>query len=136
MAGILYLRGYYQPARSVRLGHSWTLRLVLALFLGYFCNANISTAADVNIYASHPKDARKLIGNHENTEVGDFLRDYLDLDLEPITKELLEKGSSFDTFSADGSRESWLGKPIPETKVVDKMDHYHGDFKRSLDCNH
>ncbi|MCJ1419752.1 hypothetical protein MMC32_006108 [Xylographa parallela] len=94
------------------------------------------SAADVNIYASNPKDARKLIGNHENTEVGHFLRDYLDLDLEPITKELLEKGSSFDTFYADGSRESWMGRPVPESKKVDKMDHYHGDFKRSLDCNH
>ena len=108
----------------------------MASFSGYFGTANTSTAADVNIYASNPKDARKLIGNHENTEVGDFLRDYLDLDLEPITKELLEKGPSFDTFSADGSRESWMGRPVPKTKVVDKMDHYHGDFKRSLDCNH
>jgi hypothetical protein len=31
-----------------------------------------------------------LIGNHENTDVGKFLHEYLDLDLEPITKDLRE----------------------------------------------
>src|SRR5690242_4724555 len=32
------------------------------------------SAADVNIYTSDPKAAAPLIGNHENTEVGEFLR--------------------------------------------------------------
>lgn len=93
------------------------------------------SAADVNIYASSPKHAQALIGNHENTEVGNFLRDYLDLDLEPVTKELMEKGPSFNKIAADGSIVSWTGKPLPEGRAVDHMDHYHGDFKRSLEFN-
>lgn len=96
----------------------------------------LATGADVNIYASNPKHARKLIGNHENTEVGDFLCDYLDLDLKPITEELIAKGAAFDTFSAEGLRESWMGKPIPSGRELDHMDHYHGDFKRSLEYEH
>jgi alkaline phosphatase len=35
------------------------------------------SGADVNIYASDPVAAKKLTGNHENTEVGEFLRWYL-----------------------------------------------------------
>lgn len=91
------------------------------------------SAADVNIYASQPKDARPLRGNHENIEVGNFIRDYLGLDLEPITKELKEKGALFDTLSEDGTTQSWMGKPVPDEKNLDHMDHYQGDFKRSLE---
>lgn len=47
-----------------------------------------STAVDVNIYASSPKHAPQLVGNHENTDIGAFIAEYLDLDLEPITEEL------------------------------------------------
>ena len=49
------------------------------------------SAADVNIYSSDPKAAMALIGNHENTEVGDFLRDYLDVDVEAVTRETPRK---------------------------------------------
>lgn len=91
---------------------------------------------DVNIYASDPKVAHTLVGNHENTEVGNFLRDYLDLDLEPITAELKEKGATFSTIQGDGSKASWMGKPLSPHKNVEEMDHYHGDFKRSLECDH
>ncbi|MCJ1299168.1 hypothetical protein MMC08_001960 [Hypocenomyce scalaris] len=94
------------------------------------------SAVDVNIYASHPKDASPLLGNHENTEVGNFIRDYLDLDLEPITKELKERGALFDTLSDDGTTQSWMGKPAPDEKDMDHMDHYHGDFKRNLQLGH
>ncbi|MCJ1350292.1 MAG: hypothetical protein MMC33_000273 [Icmadophila ericetorum] len=116
----------------------WPASYILADIISRRAQSGWSThghsAADVNIYASSPKDAQALIGNHENTEVGNFLRDYLDLDLELITKELVEKGPSFNTFAADGSAISWMGKPLPESKVVGQMDHYHGDFKRSLEC--
>lgn len=44
------------------------------------------SAVDVNIYGSAGTD--KLRGNHENTDVGKFLRGYLDLDVEGITDEL------------------------------------------------
>jgi alkaline phosphatase len=44
------------------------------------------SAVDVNIYGS--KGSEILRGNHENTEVGDFLRNYLEVDVESVTKEL------------------------------------------------
>jgi alkaline phosphatase len=44
------------------------------------------SAVDVNIYGSAGSEA--LRGNHENTEIGKFLRDYLDVDVNAITKEL------------------------------------------------
>ncbi|EHL02541.1 putative Repressible alkaline phosphatase [Glarea lozoyensis 74030] len=47
------------------------------------------SAVDVNIYGT--AGSERLNGNHENTEVGKFLRDYLDLNVDAITKELNEK---------------------------------------------
>ena len=88
------------------------------------------TAVDVNIYASNPRHAEPLIGNHENTEIGEFMRDYLDLDLEAITKELKEKGPILEQTT------SWMGEPLPDEKSLAHEDHYHGDFKRSLECGH
>ena len=57
------------------------------------------------------------------------MREWLDVDVDSITKELLEKGTSFDSMNAAGERESWMGKPLEFGKVVDKLDCYHGDFK-------
>lgn len=51
-------------------------------------NSSRTAAVDVNIYASSPKHAPQLVGNHENTDIGAFIAEYLDLDLEPITEEL------------------------------------------------
>lgn len=50
------------------------------------------TAVDVNIYASDPRHARDLVGNRENTDVGRFLADFLDVDVEAVTREIVEKG--------------------------------------------
>jgi alkaline phosphatase len=52
------------------------------------------SAVDVNIYGSVGSEA--LRGNHENTEIGEFLREYLEVDVDAITNELREKwkGSS------------------------------------------
>ena len=47
------------------------------------------SAVDVNIYGSAGTEALK--GNHENTEIGKFLHNYLDVDVDAITKELNEK---------------------------------------------
>ena len=90
------------------------------------------TAVDVNIYASNPKHAHALIGNHENTEIGTFLRDYLDVDTEAVTKELKEQ---LETSSSKFDK-SRLGKPFEEWDTMKDVDHYQGDFKkkRSLEC--
>lgn len=49
------------------------------------------TAVDVNIYSSGGPGVDKIRGNVENTDVGRYLRHYLDVDVEDITKELREK---------------------------------------------
>jgi alkaline phosphatase len=50
------------------------------------------SGVDMNVYASDPRDAEALVGNHENTEIGEFLRRYLDVDVDAVTEELKEKG--------------------------------------------
>jgi alkaline phosphatase len=46
------------------------------------------SAVDVNIYGSAGSD--DLRGNHENTDVGKFLRNYLRVSVDNVTKELNE----------------------------------------------
>ncbi|CAG9993561.1 unnamed protein product [Clonostachys byssicola] len=43
------------------------------------------TALDVNIYSSGPDSASVIRGNVENTDVGKYLRSYLDVDVEEVT---------------------------------------------------
>ncbi|PSN65250.1 alkaline phosphatase-like protein [Corynespora cassiicola Philippines] len=104
------------------------------------------SAADVNIYSSDPKAAMPLVGNHENTEVGKFLREYLNVDVEAVTKELREKGLGLQVVDANGTIQSWMG-PLPEEgQRLDGQNHlasYEGDFKkrhfqhgRSCGCGH
>lgn len=93
------------------------------------------SAADVNIYTSNAKGAEALIGNHENTEVGQFLADYLELDVQAITEELKEKGTKLDVLSAEG--ESWMGRRPHSGERLDgqdHQDHYTGDFKKHKRC--
>lgn len=49
------------------------------------------TAVDVNIYSSGGPGTEKIRGNIENIEIGKFLREYLDVNVEEITEELKEK---------------------------------------------
>ena len=49
------------------------------------------SAVDVNIYSSGGPHAEDLHGNVENTDVGKFLREYLDVDVDSITEQLKEK---------------------------------------------
>jgi alkaline phosphatase len=91
------------------------------------------SAADVNIYASSAKAAAPLLGNHENTEVGEFLRDYLGVDVQAVTEELKEKGTAFNTLGADGKTVSWMGRIPGDGERLDGQDHmshYAGDFKK------
>ncbi|KAF2653481.1 alkaline phosphatase-like protein [Lophiostoma macrostomum CBS 122681] len=91
------------------------------------------SAADVNIYSSDPKAALALVGNHENTEVGDFLRDYLGVDVESVTKELREKGTGLTVTDAEGNQVSWMGEVPEDGQRLDGQDHlpnYEGDFRK------
>ncbi|KAI1609431.1 alkaline phosphatase [Exophiala viscosa] len=102
------------------------------------------SAADVNIYASNPDHAPGLVGNHENIEVGQFIAEYLDLDLEPITEEL--KSKKVKTSAANGQESEewgeWMGPhglALNDNGKLAHVDEYHGDFKHrkreaELDC--
>ncbi|KAG2185611.1 hypothetical protein INT44_002404 [Umbelopsis vinacea] len=57
------------------------------------------TAVDVNLYAYGP-ESDKLRGTHENTDIGDFISEYLGLDLAAITSQLKSKLS----FTASKSK--------------------------------
>ncbi|KAF2186654.1 alkaline phosphatase-like protein [Zopfia rhizophila CBS 207.26] len=104
------------------------------------------SAADVNIYSSDPKTALPLVGNHENTEVGDFLREYLGVDVGAVTKELKEKGMGLTVTDVTGTQISWMGKEPEKGERLDGQNHlasYGGDFKkrhlqhgRGCDCGH
>ncbi|KAF2138308.1 uncharacterized protein K452DRAFT_277397 [Aplosporella prunicola CBS 121167] len=95
------------------------------------------SAADVNIFASDPIAASPLVGNHENTEVGEFLRNYLSVDVEAITKELRSKGIGHGKVDAmTGESIGWMGRMPDEAEINDHdhLDHYQGDFKKHKRC--
>ncbi|KAI8626102.1 alkaline phosphatase [Xylariaceae sp. FL1651] len=52
------------------------------------------SAVDVNIYSSGGPGTDAIRGNVENTDVGNFLREYLKVDVDAVTKELNEKMGS------------------------------------------
>lgn len=87
--------------------------------------------ADVNVYASSAEAAAPLIGNHENTDVGKFLRDYLELDVDKVTEKL--RRAEGGEFGARG----WMGAvPMHDQRLdgQDHMDHYRGDSKKHKRC--
>ena len=92
------------------------------------------SAVDVNIYGIGAA-LSKLSSNHENTEVGNFLKDYLELDLDAVTQELLHGGVKTTTESHRDL--SWMGRTLEDITnnpnwVTDQMDCYHGEFKREV----
>ncbi|KAJ4424120.1 vacuolar alkaline phosphatase [Gnomoniopsis sp. IMI 355080] len=58
------------------------------------------SAVDVNIYSSGGPHAEDIHGNVENTDVGKFLRGYLEVDTEAVTKELKEKMNWKESLAA------------------------------------
>ncbi|KAK6538935.1 hypothetical protein TWF694_010486 [Orbilia ellipsospora] len=98
------------------------------------------SAVDVNIYAYPRKLVEKLHGNHENTEIGEFLRNYLDVDVEAITKKLRENGTNaawmgrtLEDILESNHKSMGVGGDVGEV-TVDGMDAYHGVHKRA--CMH
>jgi alkaline phosphatase len=78
------------------------------------------SAVDVNIYGSAGTDT--LIGNHENTEIGEFLRGYLDVDVKAITDELIEKSKTFSISATD--QVSWTGR-IPTEEDLQMVERHY-----------
>lgn len=95
------------------------------------------SGADVNIYASDPSLTELLAGNHENTEVGEFLSRYLDVDVNKVTDILKSKGVG-KVSKRDGTEEAtewpWMGRSVEES-IAEHGDHsdcYHGNVHGSL----
>ena len=68
------------------------------------------TAVDVNVYSSGGPGTERIRGNVENIEVGQFLRDYLKVDVDAITKELKEKTPKPEGMSVEslvGGEVAW-----------------------------
>ncbi|OAG02191.1 alkaline phosphatase-like protein [Paraphaeosphaeria sporulosa] len=89
------------------------------------------SAADVNIYASDAQAAAPLVGNHENTEVGRFLKEYLGVDVDAVTSELKKKDKELKMLGEVG--DGWMGKIPEEGQRLDGQTHlasYSGDFKK------
>jgi alkaline phosphatase len=86
------------------------------------------SAADVNIFASNAAWAEDLVGNHENTEVGEFLRKYLGVEEEvkKVTRELQKKMNvnMLGAVPENGERLDWQ----------DHLERYHGNSKRCDVC--
>jgi alkaline phosphatase len=86
-------------------------------------------AVDVNIYGSAGTEV--LRGNHENTDIGEFIKEYLELDLASVTKKLKKQGAQFDSVTAEGEVVSWMGRlPEQDGRELDKLDKYHDDLRR------
>ncbi|KAL8689877.1 MAG: hypothetical protein Q9218_004554 [Villophora microphyllina] len=122
------------PSELSRLMHvstdPWPASYILADMISRRAQVGWTThghsAVDVNIYASDPEMASPLGGNHENTEIGKYLVDYLDLEdeLDVVTEELRAKGM-----------QGWMGRELKDEVIGSQGDHYAGDFrKRSLGC--
>ncbi|KAJ3212197.1 hypothetical protein HDU67_003974 [Dinochytrium kinnereticum] len=58
-------------------------------FIGWSTHGH--SAVDVNLY-SYGLHSEKLAGNHENTEIGTFMRNFLKVDLKKITKKMKDSG--------------------------------------------
>ncbi|CAB4422863.1 unnamed protein product [Rhizophagus irregularis] len=70
------------------------------------------SSIDVNLYA-YGQNTEVLRGNHENTDIGDFITKYLNLDLDFITRKL---NSNNDTFHQATDSTHFHG---------DKFNHHH-----------
>lgn len=71
------------------------------------------------------------MGNNENTDVGLFLADYLDVDVDAVTKRLKSSGSWTAHPTDDTVTEfHWMGHPLKESVRTEGLDTYHGDFRK------
>ncbi|KAF3907977.1 hypothetical protein ABW21_db0209536 [Orbilia brochopaga] len=97
------------------------------------------SAVDVNIYGYPAESVKKLWGNHENTEVGKFLRKFLDVDVDAVTKKLRDHtdaswiGRGLSEILEDAGKSMGVGGAVGEM-TVDGLDDYQGIHKRA--CMH
>ncbi|KAH8551104.1 alkaline phosphatase [Umbelopsis sp. PMI_123] len=75
------------------------------------------SGVDVNLYA-YGVDSDLLRGNHENTNIGAFIEQFLDLNLTEITERLNKDNSSFHISAMTDAQKAVF---------TDHLDHYHHD---------
>ncbi len=105
------------------LDHRFTSSYILSDMISRRAQIGWSThghsAVDVNIYGSAGADA--LRGNHENIEVGQFLREYLDVDVDAVTRELIEKSAGEDL-------DKWTIVSEEDGKLLVESEHWPVEF--------
>ncbi|KAH9899015.1 alkaline phosphatase-like protein [Xylariomycetidae sp. FL2044] len=79
------------------------------------------SAVDVNIYSSGGPGTDAVRGNVENTDVGKFLREYLNVDVDAITKELNEKLDSKPRLGLIGQE---VAVEVNEASGTPEEDHW------------
>ncbi|EST09092.1 Alkaline phosphatase [Kalmanozyma brasiliensis GHG001] len=73
-------------------------------------------------YKAYQKRRSSVIGSHENTWIGEWIAEYLNLDLASITKTL-NNGSDYSWYSNWGDKLSTF---------TDNLEHYHGGLSRVI----
>ncbi|KAJ1939373.1 vacuolar alkaline phosphatase, partial [Linderina macrospora] len=83
------------------------------------------TGVDVGLYA-YGKGTEKLRGSNENTQVGEFLRDFLRLDLDSVTKRLANETTVQPGFSWEREANTLLTRRgLNGNKYHEQLDDYH-----------
>lgn len=73
-------------------------------------------------YKSYQQRRSSVIGSHENTWIGEWIANYLQLDLASITKKL-NNGSDYSWYNNWGNRLN---------AFTDGLEHYHGGLSRVI----
>lgn len=76
------------------------------------------SAVDVNVYSSGGPGTDKIRGNIENTEIGKFLREYLSVDVDAITKELNKKTDSISQYASRAEQNGYETEGLPMEWVM------------------
>jgi alkaline phosphatase len=80
------------------------------------------SAVDVNIYGT--SGSSFLGGNHENIDIGKFMRNYLNVQVDGITEELKE----WRNFRAENSVGGWTGRVPTEEDIRSVLRQHEGIY--------
>lgn len=90
------------------------------------------SAVDVNIYSSGGPGTEALRGNVENTDVGKFLRSYLNVDVEAITRELRDKMTGRELGVMGALRPGAAGQEVVDGEGVDHWMRHQEQARKSV----
>ncbi|RJE16534.1 hypothetical protein PHISCL_11129 [Aspergillus sclerotialis] len=64
------------------------------------------------------------------------MANYLDVDLDAVTKRLKSSGSWTNAETTTGAEAEfhWMGHPLDEDVRTEGLDTYHGDFRKRSNC--